>query len=215
MRVAIYVRVSTDSKKDNKTTGEREPRQNVETQLLELREYAKRLGWEIVATYRDTESGASLHRKNLTLLIEHAQQRKFDVVLVWAVDRFSRSLSDLINTLARFKAWGIRFVSYTQNIDTGDDSPMSKMLVSLLGMFAEFERGMIRERVMAGLARAKSKGVKLGPKPLADLKVGYIMEKHREGDSLRVIRKKYRDKWGVGVSIETIRKYIGKMKQDA
>lgn len=203
MRVAIYVRVSTD------LTGDK--RQDPEMQVSELRQFCKHKGWEIYATYRDRESGKDLKRRNLMLLLDHARQKKFDIVLVWAIDRFSRSLRDLITTLDQLKNWGIRFVSYTQPIDTSDGTPMSEMLTHLLGMFAQFERQMIQTRVKAGMARAKAKGIRLGRKPLDDLRIGYILERHKAGDSLREIQRKYRDRWSKGIGKETIRRYLARM----
>lgn len=157
-KVAIYARISTNEKK-----------QDLEVQLLPLREFCKNRGWEIAGEYCDMASGGSDSRGELKRLKEDAFCGKFDIVLVFRFDRFARSTKQLVDALEEFKAQKIDFVSYSEQIDT--TSPAGKALFSLISVFAEFENSIIRERVKAGLARAKAKGVKLGRPKVKKMKL--------------------------------------------
>ncbi|MFZ0692863.1 MAG: recombinase family protein [Alphaproteobacteria bacterium] len=149
-RVAIYARVSTNS-------------QTVQNQLRDLREVAKRQGWEITKVYQDAGiSGAKGRDKRpaFDAMLTDAIRRKFDILAAWSVDRIGRSLKDLVETLSELHASGIDLYLHKQGIDTR--TPTGKAMFGMLGVFAEFEREMIRERVNAGLARTVAKGTKLG-----------------------------------------------------
>lgn len=149
-RVALYTRVSTD----NQTT---------ENQERELREIASRSGWEIVEVYRDHAiSGAKGRdqRPAFDALCKDATRRKFDLVAGWSVDRLGRSLQDLVAFLSELHAAGVDLFLHQQGIDT--TTPAGKAMFQMMGVFAEFERAMIRERVNSGLARAKAQGKTLG-----------------------------------------------------
>jgi DNA invertase Pin-like site-specific DNA recombinase len=160
MKVAIYARVST-----NKNNGE-DKSQHPETQLVPLREYAKARGW-ITREYIDIgQSGAKDSRPQLNLLLEDARKRRIDGILVWKLDRFARSLKFLVNAFEEFKALGIQFVSYTENLDF--ETPLGRAMVQLCGLFAELERNLISERVKAGIARVQSRGKHFGRRPLDD-----------------------------------------------
>lgn len=154
MRTALYARVSTHDKG-----------QDPEVQLRELREYCTRRGWDVTNEYVDTCTGSKDRRPALDRLMVDAKRRQFDVVLVWKLDRFGRSLRHLLNSLAEFDALGISFAAYTNQIDT--TTPAGKLMFSMLGAFAEFERDLIRERVRAGIAHRRSKGLRVGRKPVA------------------------------------------------
>jgi DNA invertase Pin-like site-specific DNA recombinase len=131
MKCAIYCRVSTRD-------------QSVEMQLVQLREYAQRRGWEIGDEYIDEAvSGIKKRRPGLDRLMADCQQRLVDVVLVWKFDRFARSVTHLTQALETFQALGIDFVSYSQNLDTS--TPMGKMLFVIIGAVGELERDLIRE----------------------------------------------------------------------
>ena len=143
MRAAIYTRVSTAD-------------QNPELQLRELQEYAKRQGWEVTEIYQDVISGAKGSRPGLNHLMEDARARKFDVILVWKLDRFGRSLIDCLNNIRELERWRIRFIATTQNLDTDEKNPASRFLLHVLGAAAEFERSLIRERTLAGQIRYRS-----------------------------------------------------------
>ncbi|MCB1432428.1 MAG: recombinase family protein [Alphaproteobacteria bacterium] len=149
-RVALYTRVSTDH-------------QTTENQERELREIATRSGWQIVEVYRDHAiSGAKGRdqRPAFDALCKDATRRRFDVVMAWSVDRLGRSLQDLVSFLSELHAAGIDLFLHQQGIDT--TTPAGKAMFQMMGVFAEFERAMIRERVNAGLARAKAQGKTLG-----------------------------------------------------
>jgi DNA invertase Pin-like site-specific DNA recombinase len=153
-RAAIYLRVSTVD-------------QTTANQERELREIAGRTGCEIVKVYKDHGiSGAKGRdkRPGFDALCRDATKRQFDVVMAWSVDRLGRSLQDLIAFLSEIHSLGIDLFLHQQGLDTR--TPAGKAMFQMLGVFAEFERAMIRERVRAGLARAKDAGKRLGRPPL-------------------------------------------------
>src|SRR6266705_2377060 len=149
-RVAIYARVSTTNHG-----------QDVGLQTRELREFAEARGWHIADEYIDEGvRGAKDSRPELNRLMADAHKRRFDIVCVWRFDRFARSVSHLLRALETFKALGIDFVSFSEQMDTS--TPAGKMVFTVLGAVAELERSLIVERVRAGLRNARSKGKKLG-----------------------------------------------------
>jgi len=138
LRVAIYARVSTLNGQDP------------QLQTRELREYADRRGWKLAGEYVDIGiSGSKEKRPQLDRLMADAHKRKFDVVCVWRFDRFARSVSHLLKALETFKALGIDFVSYSEQMDTS--TPAGKMVFTVLGAVAELERSLIVERVIGSL----------------------------------------------------------------
>jgi DNA invertase Pin-like site-specific DNA recombinase len=150
MRAAIYLRVST--------TG-----QTTENQRLELERVAQQRGWEIVGVYEDAGiSGAKGRdkRPEFDRLLKDATRGKFDIVAAWSVDRLGRSLQDLVAFLSDLREIGSDLYLHQQAIDTS--TPSGRAMFQMLGVFAEFERGMIRERVNAGLTRARAAGTRLG-----------------------------------------------------
>src|SRR5690242_4075866 len=164
IRVAIYGRVST--------TGHG---QDVSMQTRELRQFAEARNWQVAGEYVDAGvSGAKDSRPELNRLIADAHKRRFDVVCVWRFDRFARSVSHLLRALETFKALGIDFVSYSEQMDTS--TPAGKMVFTVLGAVAELERSLIAERVRAGLRNARAKGKKLGrPRVSVDVaKIGTL-----------------------------------------
>ena len=153
-RVGIYARVST---RNGQTT---------ENQLRELKAVSKRHGWEVAKVYTDDGvSGAKgrEQRPGLDELLKGVARKEFDVVAAWSVDRLGRSLQDLIATLNELKAKGVDLYLHKQGLDTG--TPAGKAMFQMLGVFAEFEREIIAERIHAGLARAREQGTKSG-KPI-------------------------------------------------
>jgi DNA invertase Pin-like site-specific DNA recombinase len=163
-RVALYTRVSTD----HQTTANQE---------LELRAIADRMGCEIVNVYRDEGiSGAKGRelRPAFDALCKDAARRQFDLVMAWSVDRLGRSLQDLILFLSELHALKIDLFLHQQGVDT--TTPAGKALFQMLGVFAEFERAMIRERVKAGLDRARAQGKTLG-RPTIDAKTAAAIKK--------------------------------------
>ncbi len=173
MRVALYARVSTLAGQDP------------EMQLRELREYATRRGWEVTEEYTDHGiSGSRESRPQLNRLMADAQQRKFDAVLVWKIDRFGRSLKHLVNALADLGAWGVSFISLRDNLDLS--TPSGRLMFAVIGAMAEFERALIQERVRAGLRNARAKGQQLGrPHRIVDRDA--ILQLRAEGATLRQI----------------------------
>jgi DNA invertase Pin-like site-specific DNA recombinase len=154
-RVAIYLRVSTDQ-------------QTTENQRLELERVAQQRGWTVTAVYTDNGvSGAKGRdkRPGFDALCKDMTRCKFDMVAAWSVDRLGRSLQHLVGFLADLQSAGRDLYLHQQAIDT--TTPSGRAMFQMCGVFAEFERAMIRERVNAGLARAKAKGVKLGRRPVS------------------------------------------------
>jgi DNA invertase Pin-like site-specific DNA recombinase len=163
-RCAIYSRVSTDA-------------QTTQNQERELREIAQRVGWTIVEVYRDEGiSGAKGRddRPAFDALCKDASRRRFDMVMAWSVDRLGRSLQDLVTFLSELHALGIDLFLHQQGVDT--TTPAGKALFQMMGVFAEFERAMIKERVKAGLERAKAQGTRLGRRPIDAEKEAAIRE---------------------------------------
>jgi DNA invertase Pin-like site-specific DNA recombinase len=149
-RIAIYTRVSTD-------------KQTVENQLIELRSLCERPGYTIVQEYSDSGISGAKGRNDrpaLDALMKAATQRKFDMVMCWSIDRLGRSLQNLVEILNEPQALGIDLYFQQQGMDTS--TPSGRMIFSVFGAIGEFERNLIRERVLAGQQRAKANGVKLG-----------------------------------------------------
>ena len=181
-RVALYARVSTSN-------GHQDP----EMQLRELREYARLRGWQIVQEYVDHGvSGAKASRPSLNQLMIDAHGRKVDAVLVWRIDRWGRSLKHLVTSLADLDAYGVAFVSLSDNLDLG--TPSGRLMMQLLGAMAEFERALIQERVKAGLRNARAKGKRLG-RPRAIVDEAEVLTMRNSGASWRTIAEKL----GVGL----------------
>jgi len=173
-RVAIYARVSTINH-----------RQDVGLQTRELRQFAEVRGWTVACEYIDAGvSGAKDSRPELNRLMADAHKRRFDVVCVWRFDRFARSVSHLLRALETFKALGIDFVSFSEQMDTS--TPAGKMVFTVLGAVAELERSLIVERVRAGLRNARAKGKKLG-RPRVVVDTAKIARLHAQGRSIREI----------------------------
>src|SRR5580692_7461725 len=146
-RAAIYVRVSTAE-------------QDTDMQETELRQYVESRGWECVV-YRDkAQSGAKNDRPALNAMLSDLGRRKFDVVVVWALDRLARSLKQLLTIGEECRSLGVDLVSLRQNIDT--TLPAGRLTFQILGAVAEFEREMLRERVKAGMAQARRSGKHVG-----------------------------------------------------
>jgi DNA invertase Pin-like site-specific DNA recombinase len=154
IRVAIYSRVSTDH-------------QTTENQERELHAIADRMGWTVVKIYRDQGVSGAKSRQDrpaFDALCKDASRRQFDLIAAWSVDRLGRSLQDLVGFLTEIHALGINLFLHQQGIDT--TTPAGKALFQMMGVFAEFERAMIRERVKSGLERAKAEGKTLGRPPI-------------------------------------------------
>ena len=147
LRAGLYARVSTNDQ------------QTLPMQLRALRDYAARRGWTITMQVKEVGSGAS-QRQMREKLIDAARRREIDVVLVWRLDRWGRSVTDLLATLQELEHLGVGFVSLTEALDL--TTPAGRAMAGLLAVFAEFEREILRERVRAGLAQARENGKRLG-----------------------------------------------------
>src|SRR6266568_8363929 len=147
MKAAIYARVSTVD-------------QEPENQLQEIRRYVEARGWSAVEYVDRGVSGAKDRRPALDQLLADAKRRRFDVVACWRLDRLGRSLKHLIMLLEELQALGVAFVSLAEGIDA--TTPAGKLQLHILGAIAEFERGRLRERTIAGLQRARMQGKRLG-----------------------------------------------------
>jgi DNA invertase Pin-like site-specific DNA recombinase len=164
-RVIIYARVSTKE-------------QNVDMQLIDLKQYAEARRLNIVREYIDYASGSKSDRVSYKKLFDDVRKRKTDSVLVWKFDRFARSTKELINALEEFNNLGVDFISYKENIDTS--TPAGKIFFTMISAFAEFERDIIRGRVKAGMEKAKLRGARIGrPQIPPFIKQKVIMLKER------------------------------------
>ena len=171
-RAVIYLRVSKQE-------------QNIENQKLELERVANAKGWRIVGTFKDEGVSGAFGREvraQYDAMLKQGVQAKYDVVLAWDVSRLSRSLTDLISTLDELQACGIDLYLHQQAVDT--TTPSGKAMFQMCGVFAEFERGMLSERVKAGLSRAKEQGKILG-RPIKVANVKAIIEGRNNGKTIR------------------------------
>ena len=189
-RVALYLRVSTDC-------------QTTENQRLELEKVAKGRGWKIVAVFDDNGVSGTKgreYRKQLDELIKDATRGKFDLVAAWSVDRLGRSLQDLIAFLNELHGVGCDLYLHQQSLDTSTAS--GRMMFQMCGVFAEFERSMIQERVKAGLIRAKASGKTLGRPSIPDQTRKRVLKAKEKGLSLRKIAAE------AGVSVGTVHNVV-------
>src|SRR6202011_4272416 len=184
MRIGIYARVST---KD----------QSCELQIRDLRAYCTARGFDLVREYVDAgQSGAKDSRPELHKLMDDARKRQFDAIIVWRFDRFARSTKHLLTALEEFRALGVQFISYQENVDTS--TPLGQALFTIVSAVAQLERDLIRERVSAGIRNARANGKRLG-RPRAQANLEEILQLVTEGQSLRKIAAK------LGIGDATVR----------
>lgn len=192
-RAVLYLRVST---KD----------QTVENQRLELKRLAEARGWRIVATFRDESKSGAFGREvraQYDAMLKQGVQAKYDVVLAWDVSRLSRSLSNLVATLHELQACGIDLYLHQQAVDT--TTPAGKALFQMCGVFAEFERDILSQRVKAGLNRARAEGKKLG-RPVKIANIKEILRDRNKGNSIRQIADEH------GLSIGKVYKIVAEKR---
>ena len=175
LRVGLYARVSTQDQ------------QTIPLQTRAMREYAARRGWTIALQVKEIGSGAIRREKRETLL-EAARRREIDVVLVWRLDRWGRSVTDLLATLQELEHLGVGFVSLTEALDL--TTPAGRAMAGLLAIFSEFEREILRERVRAGLAHARQNGQRLGRPLTAALHADPVRKFYRAGISKSEIARR-------------------------
>ena len=166
LRAGLYARVSTHDQ------------QTLPMQNRALREYAAHRGWTITMPVKEVGSGAT-RRQMRDKLMEAARRRDIDVVLVWRLDRWGRSVADLLATLQELEHLGVGFVSLTEALDL--TTPAGRAMAGLLAVFSEFERDVLRERVRAGLAHARQNGKRLGRPLTAALKADQVRKLRRTG----------------------------------
>src|SRR5579871_2325806 len=150
LRAGLYARVSTNDQ------------QTQAMQNRPMREYATRRGWTIALQVREVNSGTA-RREAREKVLEAARRREIDLVLVWQLDRWGRSVTDLLATLQELEHLGVGFVSLTEALDL--TTPAGRAMAGVLAIFAEFEREILRERTRAGLAHARASGKRLGGRP--------------------------------------------------
>src|SRR3984957_18958520 len=190
-RVAIYIRVSTS-------------KQDTDNQRRELKVVAERSGWQVVRVFEDAGiSGAKGRdkRPGLDAMMKAVNAKEFDMVAAWSVDRLGRSLTDLLAILQGLHDNGIDLFLHQQGLDTSTTA--GKAMFQMLGVFAEFERGIIRERVNAGLARARANGTKLGRRPVKPAVEARIVELRAKGDGILSIGK------ALGVETSVVQRVVG------
>lgn len=174
-RVGLYARVSTHDQ------------QTLPLQMRVMREYAAKRDWTIAAQIKEVGSGAS-EREQRERLLAAARRRDIDAVLVWRLDRWGRSLVDLVVTLKELSELGVGFVSLTEALDL--TTPTGRAMAGLLSVFAEFEREILRERIRAGIAEARLNGKRFGRPLTAANKSGQIRKLYRRGISKAEIARR-------------------------
>lgn len=180
-RAAIYCRVSTND-------------QDCGRQLRDLEEFAAQSGYEVVAVFQETASGANNHRPERAKILDLAQSRKINVVLVTELSRWGRSTADLIDTLRTLQAKNVSLLAQT-GLEFDLATPQGKLIATLMAGLAEFERDLIRERVKSGMAAAKARGAKFGRTPGQTTKAvlskkEQVLKMTKEGESYRAIAKR-------------------------
>jgi DNA invertase Pin-like site-specific DNA recombinase len=166
LRAGLYARVSTNDQ------------QTLAMQNRAMREYAARRGWTVALQVRDVNSGAA-RREAREKILEAARRRELDVVLVWRLDRWGRSVTDLLATLQELEHLGVGFVSLTEALDL--TTAAGRAMAAMLAVFAAFEREILQERTRAGLAHARLNGKKLGRPMTAGLQAYKIRKLHQAG----------------------------------
>jgi len=187
IRAALYARVSTRDQ------------QTLSMQLKTMRTYATNRDWSVVMEVEETSSGIKKREKRNQILIA-ARKRKIDVILVWKLDRWGRSLAGLINELQDLHVLGVGFVSITEALDF--TTPSGKAMAGMLAVFAQFERDMLSERVKAGIAHARAKGKPHGRPKTAALKVGEIKQLAEKGYNKSQIARE------LGISRTSVRRLL-------
>ena len=191
-RAGLYARVSTNDQ------------QTIPLQIHALREYASRRGWNIALQVKEVGSGASQQQLREKLM-DAARRREIDVVLVWRLDRWGRSVTDLLSTLQELDHLGVGFVSLNEALDL--TTPTGRAMAALLAVFAAFEREILQERVRAGLAHARLNGKRLGRPATAALHTAEIRKLHRAGVSKSEISRRLQ------VGRTSVRRILGDSSQ--
>ena len=186
--VGIYARVSTD-------------RQDIQTQLIELRRYCQARGWTTKEYFDEGLSGSleEAKRPALKSIMTDARQRKISAVVVWDFSRFARSLRQLVDALDRFHTWGVSFISLREGIDT--ETANGRLMFGIFASLAEFERELIRERIMLGLKKSRAQGKTPGPRRNT-VDLNQLKQEASKGHSLRKLATSF------NVSKDTVRSLL-------
>lgn len=188
MRAGLYARVSTHDQ------------QTLPMQLAAMRDYVRKRGWQVAAEIKDVGSGATL-RPQREELLQAARRREIDCVLVWRLDRWGRSLVDLVTTLRELMALGVGFVSLSEALDM--TTPSGRALAGMLAVFAEFERDILRDRVKAGIAQARKDGRRHGRPQTVARFAPQVRALSQQGMSKRAIAKH------LSISRTSVRRFLG------
>lgn len=195
MKAAIYARVSTKDK------------QEVENQLNDLRQYCHKSGWNIFREYIDHETGGSPNRENFKEMFRDAHQKKFDVVLFWALDRFSREgARETINYMYTLETYGVSFSSFTEPY-LNSIGIFKEAIISILATLAKQEKIRISERVKAGISTARAKGKRIGRNPVTPVEREGIIEIYEKSKELSFREIALRSKQKLTTVYRTIRMY--------
>jgi putative DNA-invertase from lambdoid prophage Rac len=187
LRAGLYARVSTHDQ------------QTLPLQLTAMRDYARKRDWRVVMEIKEVGSGAALRQQREELLTA-ARRRDIDLVVVWRLDRWGRSLVDLVNTLQELSSLQVGFVSLSEALDL--TTPSGRALAGMLAVFAEFERDVLRDRVKAGIAQARQEGKPHGRPITAGRHRQKVKELFRQGVSKREIAKQ------IGISRTSVRRFL-------
>jgi putative DNA-invertase from lambdoid prophage Rac len=188
LRAGIYARISSHDQ------------QTLTLQLDSLRDYARLRGWNVVIEVKEIGSGA-IHRPMRDLILKAARRRELDAIVVWRLDRWGRSVEDLVLTLKELTQLGVAFVSLTEALDL--TTPTGRAMAGLLAVFAEFEREILRERIKAGIAQARKEGRTGGRPPTARRKSAEVQKLARKGLNRSEIARRLR------ISRTSVRRILG------
>jgi len=173
MKVGIYARVSTEKQEES-----------LDEQVKILKEFCERSGHEIYNVYSETRSGEKGNREKFMELMRDVEARKFDAVVVLKLDRFARSMLDLLTSVEKLKERGVDFISVNDHIET--NTPQGKLIFHIMGALAEFERALIYERTKVGIERAKREG-KVCHRPRKNINLDRVLDRYNKGISLTEI----------------------------
>lgn len=197
-RAAIYARVSTSD-------------QSCERQVGELTAFAERGGYDVVGVFKETASGATANRAARNRLLNLAQARQIDAILVSELSRWGRSTQDLLDTLNRLAGWKVSVVAMN-GMTFELDTPHGRMMATMLAGIAQFERDLLSERVKSGLAAARARGKKLGrqpgQRPKSDKLAPNVLQAVAEGRSYRWIAR------DLGISKSTVTEIVKRHRQN-
>lgn len=173
MKVGVYARVSTEKQEES-----------LEEQVKMLKAFCKANGYEIYNVYSETRSGAKSNREKFIELMRDVEARKFEAVVVFKLDRFARSMLDLLTNVEKLKEHEVDFISVNDHIET--NTPQGKLIFHIMGALAEFERALIYDRTKVGIERAKREG-KVCHRPRKEINLDRVIDRYNKGIPLTEI----------------------------